>query len=66
MSFELHAGRRHRPWRDFLTSDEREQLARIDREIGEIDARRRDLSRDRRLITNRATQRAAYHKGVPA
>lgn len=66
MSFELHSGRRNRPWREFLTATEVEKLAEIDAEIAVVDSRRRELSRQRREIANRATQRAGYHARASA
>ena len=66
MTFVPYANRRSRPWREFLTADETAQLEALDAEKVELDKRRREISRDRLLITNRATQRAGLSKGKAA
>lgn len=49
------------PWRDYLTSSEREILAKADLAKAEW----LKLNRERAAITNRAIQRAKYHARTP-
>jgi hypothetical protein len=50
--------RPQRPWRDFLTTAEANQLVWIDSELRELRRRCTNLSRERSLIQSRATHRA--------
>lgn len=50
------------PWRNYLTTDERQELSEIEREAEKMDATRRDLTARRNLIVNRAIQRARYEE----
>ncbi len=59
MTFELRKPKRD--YRRFLTSAEARELEQIDLEITVVDARRRELTRKRTLVVNRAAFRARYH-----
>ena len=50
------------PWRDYLTPEERQTMARAEAAKREWLA----LNKERAAITNRAIQRAKYHAGQPA
>lgn len=50
------------PWRSYLTKEEANELALIEREASRLDESRRDLTARRNLIVNRAIQRARYEE----
>jgi len=54
------SGKNTRDWRSFLSPEEREALRKIEEETRVIDARRRELTNERRLIRDRASQRWAH------
>lgn len=58
MSYRLKKSKR--TYRAFLTSEEERELEKIDLEIVVVDARRRELTRKRALVVNRAAFRARY------
>lgn len=66
MSYTRYANRAYSGWREFLTPDEVEKIAAIDKETAEIDTRRRYLTFERRTIQNRATQRALHDRRTKA
>lgn len=49
-------------WRNYLTVEERRELAEIERGADKLDAARRELTTRRNLIVNRAIQRARYEQ----
>jgi len=58
MTFELR--KRKYDYRSKLTSGEIRDLEKIDLEITVVDARRRELTRRRTIIVNRAIQRCRH------
>lgn len=51
-----------RPWFDYLNSDERAELEKIDARAVEIDAERRTLTNQRTRLCDRAMTRRRYYE----
>lgn len=58
--------KRNWPWRDYLTKEEAQELAEIERKKSEADAIRREISPRRVAIVNRAINRCKYALGQSA
>ena len=52
--------KRNWPWREYLTKEEAQELAEIERKKAEADAIRREVTPRRIMIVNRAINRCKY------
>lgn len=62
MSFQRYAERPDSGWRAYLTLEDEQRITAIDAEALLIDRQRRMLTQERRIIQNRALQRALHHR----
>lgn len=53
------------PWRDYLTKEEAQEMAEIERKKAQADAIRREIAPRRTAIVNRAINRCKYLRAQP-